>query len=211
MTDQDQLGYRRIESARFDIIVSDAGVSCVVRQASLYQAFKQVSYKAVALDGRRLAVVMTGATMNCFTYYYEYRKSLAQKSERDDRHSSAILHGCHRSADMRLRGGFRQISHPVMQPLMKIHRSRSCSFAMAVVFSSIFEYATRGPCIGQAARRIKDTHMVAASRKIPPGRMKKAGTATKTKTDSNKNKKLLRKTSRKPAADRYSSAFLFDV
>ena len=48
MTDQDQLGDSRVESAGLDIIVSDAGVSCVVRQASLYQAFKQVSYKAVA-------------------------------------------------------------------------------------------------------------------------------------------------------------------
>ena len=108
-------------------------------------------------------------------------------------------------------GGISNISHPVMQPLINIHRSRLCSFAMAVVFSSILEYATRGPCIGQAARRINDIHMLAASRKRPPGRMKKAGTATKSKTDSNKNKKLLRKTSTKPAGDMYSSALLFDV
>lgn len=48
MTDQDQFSYCRVESAGFDIVVSDAGISCVVRQASLYQAFKKVSHQAVA-------------------------------------------------------------------------------------------------------------------------------------------------------------------
>lgn len=98
-----------------------------------------------------------------------------------------------------------------MQPLMNIHRSLSCCFALAIVFSSILEYATRGPCIGHAARRIKDIHIVAARRKTPPGRMRKAGTATKSKIDSNKNRKPFRTTFRKPAEDMYNSALVFDV
>lgn len=82
---------------------------------------------------------------------------------------------------------------------------------MAVVFSSILEYAILDPCIGQAARRIEDTHIAAASRKTPPGRMMKAGRATTSKMDSNNTKKPLRKISRKLEGDMYSSAFLSDV
>ncbi len=94
---------------------------------------------------------------------------------------------------------------------MNSHRSLSCCFAIAVVFSSILEYATPCPCIGHAETKITMIHTVAASRKIPPGRTRKAGMASRSKIDSSRRSQPFRTISSMFAGETYNSAFLSEV
>lgn len=108
----------------------------------------------------------------------------------------------------------RQTPYVVKIPLTKTQRSLSCCSAFASVLSSIFEYTSLDPCIGQAARKISVKKSTATPINIAPGRIKKAGTVKNMTAVSSTKRKLcntMSRKSRKSRKDIYSSAFGSEV
>ena len=100
----------------------------------------------------------------------------------------------------------REISHVVMQPLMKSHLSCSHFFAISLVSLSISEYTILGPCIGILITYTANQHSRVNGNMKAPGRRRKATGAASKAQNSKKQREPWSRISRMPDPSKYSSA-----
>lgn len=101
-----------------------------------------------------------------------------------------------------------KVIYLVAIPFTKIQRSCFWVPASAIVRWSILEYRNRDPSIGQAAMTTESKHTPTTTRKMPPGRIMKAGMANMRIQDSWRKSQVCKIMSRTPFTDGYVSAIL---